>query len=253
MAETIGPSPEVTDTPEAIQAPLFDAVLVHGYWLSQEGEGRVTRSLRSHVQDRAAAVFYHSGFGTKKLVLTAGHIWGPDYPSVAEVQKEELVRKYGVPEDDIVVKTTLVRDGEVQEVQTTDDEVEAFVQYANENELPILADIAPRVHNSSILPGVGANIPDLYKKRKESVVTFPAEGIILNSDEDPRIKAKIRGLGRSRFEWSFRLYEGVKKLILKLKPDYGVLSKRADAERSKKGDLGLPFIASRFPIDKYSL
>ena len=238
--------------PEIGQDPLFDAVLVHGYWLSQRGEGRVKPSLRSHIEDMAVPKFYDGGRGAGKIVLTAGHIWGSSYPSVAEVMKDELVRKYNMPEEDIIVAITLVNDGEVQEVQTTDDEVEAFLQLARKNEWIRLADIAARVHNTEILPGIDANIPELYKKRGQEIKTEAAEDIILESDYDSRIKSKIRGLGGSRFEWSFRLYEGFKRLVLIIKPDYSALSKQADKERTKKGDLGLPIISSAFPIDKYA-
>lgn len=245
----------MTDTPEAIQAPLFDAVLVHGYWLSQKGgEAPVMLSLRSHLEDRAGLEFHDGGRGAGKIVLTAGHIWGPEYPSVAEGMRSELIRKFKVPEDDIIVKTTFVNaEGEAQEVKSTDNEVEAFLQLSAERGWTRLADIAARVHNKNILPGIKANIPRLYRRRGRAVTYEAAEDIILRSDYHPRVKSKLRRLRWSRFETSFRFYEGVKRAILTIRPDYGALSNQAAVERSVKGDLGLPRIASRFPIDKYSL
>lgn len=228
---------EIVRTPEIEQRPLFDAVLVHCYWYTQlEGDySRVKPSLRSHIEDRAVARFYDHGRGAGKIVLTAD-------PS-ATAMKEELIRKYKVPEDDIIVRTTLLKDGEEKEVVTTDDEIELFLNLARENGWTRLADIAAKVHNTRILPGIGATIPMIYKRKGQDVETQAAEDIVSKS-HDVRIRSLVRGLGRSRYEWAFRFYEGVKRMILMINPDYDKLSK----PKSVKARNALLF---KFPIDTY--
>lgn len=218
--------------------PIFDAVLVHCYLSSQVGEGENTRikpNIRSHIQDRAAARFYNHGRGVGKIVLTAE-------PS-ATAMKEELVRKYSVPSDNIIINTSLIKDGEEREVTTTDQEIDVFLDLARENGWTKLADIAARVHNTRILPGIGATIPMIYKRKGRKVETQAAEDIVLKN-HDVRIRGLIRKLVGlfSVSEFLFRSYELVKKLKLIRNPDYEALS-GASSTRLKE------FIMKYVPID----
>ncbi len=236
-------SVDTIPTKETEPRTLFDAFLVHGYWLSQKGEGGIVRpSLRSHLEARAASIAYHKVGGDTKIILTTGHIWGSDYPSVADVMKEELVRKYKVPKEDIFVKTTFInKEGKEQEVKTTDEEIEAFLQFAKENGWTKLADIAAKTHYTTI--------PLLYKRRGQEIKMDAAEDILKNDDD--RIKSLVNRFGASKYEWSFRLYEGVKRLVIMLEPDYELLGKSAGKRRSKKNPLGLPILSTIVPVDKY--
>lgn len=234
---------ELIKSPEGATKSSFDAILVHGYWLSQKGtDSRVDLSLRSHIEDRVAAILYDGGKGAGKLVLTAGHIWGPDYPSVAELMAEELVRKYKVPREDIIVKTEFIdQDGNKREVTSTHDEVSAFLELRRNNGWTNIADLAARTHD--------IDIPWLYKKVGEDVKIDAAEDI-LNAQNDRRIKKLLNHLGRSKYEWSFRFYEGAKVFFHLIDPDYKRLNKMTAKARSIKGDLRPPLLP--IPIDKYS-
>lgn len=107
---------------EREQRPLFDAVLVHGYWLSQRGEsGRLKMSSRSHIAARAAMLLYNKGRGAQNIVLTAGQVWGKEYPSSAKMMADELIRKYKIPAERIIVADTAIN---------TDDEVAIFLELA---------------------------------------------------------------------------------------------------------------------------
>ena len=85
----------------------FDAVLVHGYWLSQ-GKDKLGRdrpvipSLRARLGVRAAVLMYQEGL-VKNIVLAGGHIWGGDYPSSAELMAKDAVGRYHVPAESVFI------------------------------------------------------------------------------------------------------------------------------------------------------
>ncbi len=201
---------------EPIASP-FDAVLVHCYWLSENGTTQL--GLRSRLADRAAALFYDHGKGAKKIVLAGGHLWGKEYASAAELMAKELEEKYHVPKSAIIIPE--------QEAYSTGGEVEIFTQLANEKEWTNLLDIAAQKHLWTI--------PGIYKKIGADVKFKSDEEILREKDSNPHVKRLLKRLGRSRYEFSLMLHEvGIWTAMHLLNLDYATLENRNKSKRTAK-------------------
>lgn len=216
-----------------MQENKYDAILVHGYWLSQRGDGRIKPSLRSHLSNRAVANLYRHG-NVDNIILTAGYTWSNDYPSQAEVMKTELVRKYKIPESSVHI---------VPEGTDTYEETRLFLELADENGWKKLADIGFKTHQHSV-----RRTYEIIGRQAELMHT---EEILMR--DDIRVQNLVRGLNRSIYELNFKLYEHVKRLMLIISPDYKLLGKFAKRRYKKKGPIAVPFSFGRLPIDKYDL
>lgn len=217
--------------------PLFDAALVHCYWLSQKGEtGKVKLSLRSRLGVRAAALAYNTGL-VGNIVFTVGKIWGEDYPSVAQKMAGELSEKYQVPQEKIIVS---------EDAFSTKKEITTFLQIARENGWTKLLDISAKAHQRTI--------PALYQRMGQEVSIRSVEGIIGEKD-DVRVKRLVERLGRSKYELSFLLYEAGVQLIMGVDRDYTFLNQQATEHRRVKSPGGVPGILGKIlpPIDKNDL
>ncbi len=209
--------------PEPITSP-FDAVLVHSYWLSENGTAQL--GLRSRLADRAAALVYDHGKGVKKIVLAGGHFWGKEYASAAERMAKELEEKYNVPKSAIIIPE--------QEAYSTGGEVEIFTHLANERGWTSLLDIAAQKHLWTI--------PGIYKKIGADVKFKSDEEILREKDSNPHIKRLLKKLGRSRYELSLMLHEaGIWTAMHLLNLDYTTFENRNKSKRTAKGkDFPLP-------------
>lgn len=176
---------------EQIQIPQFDAILVHGYWMSDKtirkhqengmvSERHITApALRTHFAARAAALAYDEGKGAKKIVIDLGHLWGHDYPPEGKVVADTLVNKYHVPQEAIILR---------EDAYSTGGEVKTFLELAKENNWTNVLDVADKYHHLTIRK--------LYKKSNLRV-TFKSIQEILK-EGDTRVKRKLQGLGRAR-------------------------------------------------------
>lgn len=216
-----------------MQENKYDAILVHGYWLSQRGDGRIKPSLRSHLSNRVAANMYHHG-NVDNIILTAGYTWSNDYPSQAEVMKTELVRKYKIHESSVHI---------VPEGTDTYEETRLFLELADEKGWGNLADLSFGTHRHSV-----KKTYEILGRRAELLHT---EEILMQ--DDARVQNLVRRLSRSKYELNFKLYELVKRLMLIISPDYKLLGKFAKRRYKKKGPIAVALSIGRLPIDKYEL
>lgn len=176
---------------ESIQAPQFDALLVHGYWMSDktirkhQKEGTVSErhitapALRTHFAARAAALAWDNGKGAGKIVIDLGHLWGSDYPSEGKVMADTLINKYHVPAEAIILR---------EEAYSTGGEVKSFLELAKENDWTNVLDVASKWHHLTIkklYDGVDLNVE--FKSIQDVL-----------KDDDKRVKQKLSGLGRAR-------------------------------------------------------
>lgn len=213
----------------------YDAVLVHAHWLSQKGKGKVELSFRSYLNTLAAGLLYQAG-KVDNLVFTAGKIWGPEYPSVAELMAKKLMEKYKVPQSRIFIK---------DKGFTTDEEIKIFLELASKNGWNKLLDVANKAHLWTI--------PQLYK-RQGGHTDFQTVEEIIKEKGDEEIRRLIRQFSQSRYELCWRLYMGVVRVVMIFDPDYKFLGKIANGYRHQKGHMiPLSIFSELLKMDKYDL
>jgi uncharacterized SAM-binding protein YcdF (DUF218 family) len=187
---------------------------------------------------RAAALAYDGGKGVRNIVLTVGHVWGAEYPSVAELMARELEEKYHVPKKAIIV---------VDDAFSTYREVEAFLELKRQRGWTRLLDISTKSHLWTI--------PGVYKQFGENVVYRSVESILKNKDINPQVKRLVRRLGRSRYELFQILYEEGKWIAMHMPNfDYRKAEERNRRVRTKKADIiMIPIINKPLKTDVYEL
>lgn len=209
-------------------ASLFDAILIHCYWLSENSKFNL--GLRTRLANKAAALFYDHGRGTKNIVLAGGYLWGQDYPSIAELMAKELQEKYHIPKHAIIIK---------KDAYSTGGEVETFLNLAQERGWTRLLDIAFDKHLWTI--------PGVYKKIGENV-QFRSVEEILEKQNDPHLESILKKLGRSKYEIDFMLYEAGVWFAMHLPNfDYEKLEEIRKTRSTKKNK---DFVV---PLDIYNL
>jgi hypothetical protein len=178
--ETVTPVEQGSDIP-------FDAIFIHGYWLSESKSGL---ALRSRLAVRAGALAYDNGKGAKKIFLDQGHLWGHDYLSEGCLMAKELIEKYGVPPEAIIIKG---------EAYSTGGEVKLFVEQIKLNNWTRVLDIAFAKHLLTI--------PKIFEKTNTNVEFKSVEEIIEEKDNNPHVKNLIKRFRRSGYEAAFGFYE----------------------------------------------
>ena len=214
-----------------VQKPQYDAVLVHGYWLTERGDNTAL-ALRSRLAVRATALLYKEG-RVKKIFLAAGKFWGDEYPSVGEVMARELETVYGIPPEEIVIE---------DEAYSTGGEIKRFLQSAERNGWTNLLDIAFDQHLRVI--------PDVFKQYKGKAKLESVEQTIRRYDSNKHILHLLNRLANSEFEADFALYESLLSLGLNVplvRLNYDKLEAKNRKTRTKKGK------DSSLPIDIYKI
>ena len=191
---------ERRQAPERI-APRYDAILVHGYWMTQKGK-HTSAALRSHFAARAAALAYNKGEGAGKIVVDLGHLWGPKYPSEGQVFKDLLVNKYHIPPEKIILR---------ESAYSTFGEVKTLLELAKENNWTKVLDIAfskhhmtiPGIYKSDELKGVGPANLQVNLKSVESIL----------ERDDHRI-VNVRRKFSNRYAIPYFAYEAMKWVLM---------------------------------------
>ena len=264
-AETIR-SQEFARTPEQIH-PKYDALLVHGYWMSDKtirkhqedgaiSERHITApALRTHFAARAATLAWDEGRGAGKIVLDLGHLWGPDYPTEGKIIADALVNKYHVPREAIILR---------ENAYSTYGEVKTVLELARENGWSKIMDVGFRAHHLTI--------PGIYKSKElkgvgpaNLRVDYEAVESILDKDDKRviAVRRKFAGLTRKgiRYGLTYIAYEGLKRLYM-FKPGfkYEPLEQANKDVRTKPMEVWIPPIVGRIPgvakkvaVDKYNL
>lgn len=192
---------EATPAPE-VKNPEFDAVLVHGYWLSRsehpDNVDGYRGSLRTRLVTRAATDIYHN-LGSPKLVFLGAHLIGPSFPSTAQLFEKEATGKYGVPAEDIITNET---------GYGTQSEALEFRRLAQENGWENCAVLYFNDHS----PSVKRFTPPDPEKAGFTPVYLTVEQVLEKYD-DPHVAYLAKRLGRSRFHLGFKGYEAAKTII----------------------------------------
>lgn len=180
-------SSEVRAQVEAESKPQYDAIFIHGYWLSESKSGL---ALRTRLAVRAGALAYDNSKGAKYIFLDQGHLWGPDYPSEGQLMAKELMEKYHVPSEAIIFKG---------EAYSTGGEVKLFIDEVRQNGWAKVLDIAFAKHHLTI--------PKIFEKTNIDVEFQSIEEIIEEKDNNPHAKNLIKRFRRSEYEFFFGFYE----------------------------------------------
>lgn len=227
--------PETLQGHEEIVSPRFDAIHIHGYWMSQMGDDSLVKlGLRSRLATRAAATIYDEGRGADKIVLTLGQMWGEEYPSVAQLMKEELVEKYRVPAGDVIARG---------EAYSTNGEVDTFLSLAQQHGWTNVLDVAAQKHLWTI--------PSIYKKRGVESQFQSVEETLRG--ESAHLDHLLDRLAQSKYEYAFTLYEGVVWTAMHLPGGYERMDKMNQAQRDKKGHDLPGMLGKHLQIDVYKL
>lgn len=208
---------EVQAQVEAESKPQFDAILVHGYWMSEPELGDVRPALRSRLAVRAAALAYDHGKGAGKIVIDQGHLWGPNYPTSGSLMAKELVDKYGVSPEAIILR---------EDSYSTGGEVKTFVELIKQNGWTNILDVAFSKHHLTI--------SRIYDKLKTKVEFKSIEEIIEEKD-NPHVKNLIKRFGKSYYEIIFSGYEVALWAVIHLpRFNYETFEQKNKEERTGK-------------------
>lgn len=180
-----------------VKKSRYDALLVHGYWLTEK-RGKTALALRSRLATRAAALLYKEG-RVGKIFLGAGKLWGDGYQSVGELMRQELETIYGIPHEDIITE---------DKAYSTGGEVKRFLQHARENGWTNLLDVAFDQHLRTI--------PDAFRQYKGKASFESVEQIIKDSKPNSHVLNLLDRLANSEFEADFATYESILLLGLKI-------------------------------------
>lgn len=230
MNEGISPShPEIE--------PRYDAVLVHGYWLSRSNQTHNIEgfkgSLRSRLATRAGADLYHSE-GPMKLVFTGGQLKGPNYPATSELSRKEAEDKYGVLAEDIVTTATGL---------DTETESRTFESLAKEHGWKRVGIISFEQH----APSVQRFIPQI----EGATIEHRSVEEILEKYDYPLVSGLAQRLKRSPFYGlGFRGYELAKTIIMNIPGGKNWLYAKNRIARTEKNDSKFNNLVTRF-IDVY--
>ncbi|MCL4416032.1 MAG: hypothetical protein M1365_04950 [Actinobacteria bacterium] len=231
-----------------------DAILTHGYWLSDRkpGSGFGTGlSLRSRLAVRATALGYKSyqnGFDQEKdkkpkVFLAAGEIWGENEPSVGELMKDELINKFHVPEGNIIVR---------DEAVGTSGEIDLFLEEAKKQGWTNVVDIAAKRHGWSLPIIWRRSLKKVSTKEEINVTRKSAEEIIKEKDTNRWAKKLVDKFSHSKYERRYKFYQAVSIGVLLIASDR--LAKKVKNVRDKKVHFSLGFWPfKKSLIDKYKI
>lgn len=208
----------------------FDAALIRGYWLSTKND-QTNLSLRSRLAVRAGASLYKSG-AVKELVLAIGKEWGNDQPSVADLMKQELLKKYGINEQAVKV---------IGDALNSEAETLAFLKYAAEHQYRNLIDLSFSIHQRTL---------KTTYRHSDLVPEFTKVEDVLKFDDNPHVKTLINRLGNSKYQLGYQIYEGAKYIVAKIRPDK---LNTGYMKRGRKPGVVSPMDSLGLPMDIYSL
>lgn len=138
----------------------YDAVLAHVYMYKYDSK-KPRSGIRGHIQVSALSELYRQG-AVNKIFIAGGSVWGEEYPPLANVMADELVRR-SVKREAIVVNPAAI---------DTPQEVDLFLQEAKKQGWINLADVANKNHRRVI--------KRIYRSRKKDVSLISAENVLDN-------------------------------------------------------------------------
>ena len=217
-------------TPQTTHISHTNALLLHGYWLSQKDNGPVSLSLRSEMEVKAAYLLYKNN-KTEYLVITAGPIWGNTYPPLGVIMTQRLMQ-LGVPTSKIILIPTAM---------DTYEEIHVFLTTARQHHWQSLGDLAAFRHDLTI--------PQLFATQHASAIYLSVEQVLTQMG-DRSDQKMVQNIAHSIYDLGFGLYEFCVRVILFVDPRYQLLGNHARSTRTHKASYGGIFF---IPIDKYNL
>ena len=208
----------------------IDGILIHAYWFSQNSDSSIGLSSRGNLVTAAAAQLIINNV-CNYIVLAGGHIWGPQFPSLAMVMQQELVEKFHIPKDRIIVEDSAM---------DTNDEIDIFLEIAKKFKWNRIGSLASTKHFMTI--------PKIYSYKHQHAVFLSTENV-LGKFGTLEQKRELSRLGNSLYELNYFLYQLIIKIIFFFDPSYTFLHHYAKKSRDKKQSYGLPFL----PADRYTL
>lgn len=206
-----------------MKIPSVDVIIVHSYWLSQRKDKIIELSFRGKKIVEAAAYLYKNSSSHPFILITGGKIWGNEYLSLSQLAKKELIEKYNIPQEKIIIK---------DEAFDTNEEIDVSLQIIKDKKWTTAIDLAWKKHFWTISL--------LYKVKGFKPNFISVEEIL---------PQQTKQFTHSIYEFNYFLYILLIRLALIFDPEYKLLGKSAKTIRGKKGNFGLPFL----PADKYSL
>lgn len=193
----------------------YDAVLAHVYMYQYRSE-RPRSSIRGHMQVSALSNLYKER-RIRNIFIAGGQVWGENYPPLAEVMREELIKR-GVNEGDIVIKS---------QGYDTPQEVDLFIDEAKEKNWQKLADLANQSHRK--------RISAIYARRNTKPEAINAEDVLYNVNFRGRnpYRRFLERFKNSELEKSFKARDRIIRLIYKLGLEK-LTSKFAQSSRREK-------------------
>lgn len=169
----------------------IDGLLVHCYTFPYTGDN-TNLGPRNLMQDIAAAHLSNQS-RAKKLFLAGGYLWGENNPSMAKLQRDDLVAR-GVNYDDIPINP---------KIKDTSEEVDLFLEKAAEQGWNLTASLANKKH--------ARRIEKIYRRRGLRIPILKAEDILWNIEVDGEFphRAMVERFGRSTDEWVFGAREAI--------------------------------------------
>ena len=205
---------------------VYDAVLIHGYWLSRSnGQYNVDGfrgSLRTRLATRAGADIYNNE-GPTKLVFLGAKLKGPSYPSTSELFARETVEKYQIPQEDIIT----------QDIgYGTEAEAVGFKRLAEENGWKRLGIVSFAEHE----PSVKRFTPEVHVDDSGKYTEHRNIQEILRAYDHPRVADLAQLLAQSKYHYGFVMYELAKTIIMKVPGGKDWLYRKSEQARTEKDD-----------------
>lgn len=217
----------IEGTPQTERNTRYDALLTHGYWLSNDNGAHnidgFRGSLRTRLSTRAAVDLYFTE-GPMNLVFTGGKLKGPNYPATSEIAREEAVYKYGVPSEHVITAETGL---------DTETESLTFESLAREHGWTDVGVLSFAQHN----PSVSRFFPKIVLPGQVTTVEHRTVEDVLEKYDDPLVAALAQRLKWSiHYGWGFNLYELAKTLIMNVPGGKDWLYEKNRKARTEKND-----------------
>jgi|SRR3989344_3202327 len=213
------------------EKPRYDGAVVHLYWLSDPKSDpsqpqKAILSSKSRVAAQAAALL-DKNEGVGQFVLAVGQVWGEEYPSVAELAKQEMIQA-GVDGSKIVIDKGL----------DTNDEVTAYRTHASDWKNPVAVAFEPHLGTLADVYRLGGVILPEIRTVEEIVSKYGRES-----------QKKLIQKLTERYLLGHRIYELLKKIAIKAGIAGKMYQKSKERERYKQHVPGTDLL----PIDHYHL
>jgi hypothetical protein len=230
------------------ERPSYDAVLLHGYWLSRSSHpdnlDGFRGSLRTRLVTRAGVDLYCNE-GPTNLVFVGAKLKGPSYPSTANLFAQEASEKYGIPPKHIhIAHTGFGTEAESLEFETlaTKNGWRNVATVSFEEHSPSVQRFRPNIKLESGTANVEhRTVQELIAKYDNHHVAHLVERLSRTINTKPRV---------NKYHLGFVLYELAKTTVMSLPNGKNRLYARTKKARTEKDNSFINDLITR-QIDVY--